>query len=56
MYPLSVITARARIHQDQLVSGDLHETYYQVMLGYYWILLDTLITENPQSKEYWYVK
>lgn len=42
VYPLSVITSRARSHQDQLVSGDLHETYYQVIIGYYWILLDTI--------------
>ena len=33
VYPLSVITSRARSHQDQLVSGDLHETYYQVIIG-----------------------
>uniref|UniRef100_A0A1X7T799 PH domain-containing protein n=1 Tax=Amphimedon queenslandica TaxID=400682 RepID=A0A1X7T799_AMPQE len=32
VYPLPVITARARSHQDQLVSGDLHETYYQKTL------------------------
>lgn len=42
VYPLSVITSRARSHQDQLVSGDLHETYYQVIIGYCWILLDTI--------------
>lgn len=33
VYPLSVITSRARSHQDILVSGDLHETYYQVTIS-----------------------
>ncbi len=30
LYPMKLIHERAFANQDQMVTGDLHETYYQV--------------------------